>query len=320
MKTGYLAIFALAASAVGQQEGTISPCNALSCINPESQGVCAISNSPRVVGVGMAPDAVNVSSSSLSFTLVDGSPDGILASEPGYEFSTQTLYVGVPSELETGNQATGCALMMQYQAQTFNATEARNTTSCESTLPDSCRENLADVVRQFEYPAGGGQNSTANSSLSRCESLTQFVNANIRRQLSFCGFYSGFVNVTGGTILGPDLSSAPVQLQNDGCQPVIPQEYELHQVAEMRQILPTGGNGQEPAGGRSGVTPVLSVLYDADGEDPDVQLVCLRNYASDGEEMPDTLNKDEESSAVTTAPQMAGAAIAGLLGLATFMI
>ncbi|GKT49096.1 uncharacterized protein ColSpa_09277 [Colletotrichum spaethianum] len=324
MRSKYLTTAAFAASAAAQQEGTITSCEALSCINPESRGVCAIDDSPRVIGVGIAADVVNISSSSLSYTLVDGTADGILASEPGYQFSTQTLYVGVPSDFETSGQSAGCALMMQYQAQTFNMSETRNTTSCEGALSDSCQENLADVVRQFEYSSGRGQNSTTGSTLSRCESLAQFVNTNIHQQLSLCGLYAGFVNTTGGSIVGPDVSSSSIQLQNEGCQPVVPQEYELHHVAEMRQILPTGENNPGLAGGRSGVTPVLSVLYeDEDDRSPDVQLVCLRTYTSDGQEMPDTINNDEnrgESGATTSAPGTLSVAVAGLLGFAALMI
>ncbi|KAF6794950.1 hypothetical protein CSOJ01_13599, partial [Colletotrichum sojae] len=181
------------------------------------------------------------------------------------------------------------------------------TTSCPATIPDDCQKDVAELVGEFRYAGGGGQgNSTGDSnSLPRCQSLAQFLKTNIHSRLSFCGRHAGFFNVSGGPIAGVELSSSPVELQDEGCQPVTPETYELRQVADMRQILSKGGEGR--LGGRSGVTPVFTVLYDDDDEEgssPDVQFSCMRTFNVDGDEMPDRLNVDE-SGAVSATPGVA---------------
>ncbi|KAF6784168.1 hypothetical protein CSOJ01_15784 [Colletotrichum sojae] len=107
------------ATSVTAQDRDFASCSSLSCINPESWGVCSQGNSPRAYGVGMVSEAFNVSDEKLSLTLVDGAPDGNLASQEHYEFSTQRLFVGVSPNHNSSGGAAGCALMMQYQAQTF---------------------------------------------------------------------------------------------------------------------------------------------------------------------------------------------------------
>ncbi|TEA13614.1 hypothetical protein C8034_v004429 [Colletotrichum sidae] len=299
MKTSLLAAAALATSAAAQDR-EISSCSALSCLNPESQGVCASGNSSRSVGVGMASEALDVSDEKLSFTLVDGSPDGILATQEGYQFSTQTLYVG-------------------YKEQTFELPDdnAQNTTSCRSVLSDGSQNDIAGLVRRFRYAANGRSNGTGSVSPRRCQALAQFLNTNIHRELSFCARYAGLVNVTGGPISGEDLSPSPVRLQSQGCQPVVPESYELRRVAEMRQILPTGENGGQSLGGRSGVTPVFAVLYSDENDDsPELQFTCMRTFTSEGEEMPDRLNGDDTSGAVSTGY---GAAVAFVATLVSFV-
>ncbi|TDZ19261.1 hypothetical protein Cob_v007555 [Colletotrichum orbiculare MAFF 240422] len=269
MKTSLLAAAALATSAAAQDR-EISSCSALSCLNPESQGVCASGNSSRSVGVGMASEALDVSDEKLSLTLVDGSPDGILAIQEGYQFSTQTLYVGVPPNFDSSTQQAGCALMMQYQEQTFELSDdnTQNTTSCRSVLSDGCQNDIAGLVRQFRYAANGRSSGTGSVSPLRC-------------------------------------------------QAVVPESYELRRVAEMRQILPTGENGGQSLGGRSGVTPVFAVLYSDENDDsPEVQFTCMRTFTAEGEEMPDTLNGDDTSGAVSTGY---GAAVAFVATLVSFV-
>lgn len=70
------------------------------------------------IGVGIAANAVNASGTNLSFTLIDGlDENGFtgMASEE-YEFSDQQLFVGIDTD---NDYPSGCALMMQYQGQTF---------------------------------------------------------------------------------------------------------------------------------------------------------------------------------------------------------
>lgn len=312
MNTRLLAAIALATS-VAAHDREISSCSALSCINSESQGVCSSGNSSRFVGVGVVPEVLDVADEKLSLTLVDGSPDGILASQQGFQFSTQTLYVGVPANFNSSKQEAGCALMMQYQEQTFELSEdnTQNTTSCKSVISDGCQNNIATLVEQFRYTTNGQSNNTGSASLPRCESLAQFLNTNIHRELSFCDRFAGHINITAGPISGEDLSPSPVQLQNEGCQPVMPESYELRKVAEMRQILPTGDNSGQSLGGRSGVTPVFTVLYDDENDDsPEVQFTCMKTFTAEGEEMPDSLNGDDNKSGAVFTSHSATAAVA----------
>ncbi|TDZ38211.1 hypothetical protein C8035_v006801 [Colletotrichum spinosum] len=246
----------------------------------------------------MASEALDVSDEKLSLTLVDGSPDGILATQEGYQFSTQTLYVGVPPNFSSSTQQAGCALMI-------------------SVLSDGWQNDIAGLVRQFRYAANGRSNGTGSVSPLRCQALAQFLNTNIHRELSFCARYAGLVNVTGGPISGEDLSPSPVRLQSEGCQPVVPESYELRRVAEMRQILPTGENGGQSHGGRSGATPVFAVLYSDENDDsPEVQFTCMRTFTAEGEEMPDRLNGDDTSGAVSTGY---GAAVVFVATLVSFV-
>lgn len=317
MRRALLAGVVLNIASVAAQDTEVSSCSALSCINSENQGVCASGNSFRAVGVGMASEVLVISGEKLSFTLVDGSPDGVLASQEGYQFSTQTLYVGVPPNHNSSNERAVCALMLQHQAQTFGLPEdsARNTTSCRAVMPNSCQNEMTSLVERFQYTGSAQSNQTGGTSLPRCKSLAQFLNTNINRELSFCGRYTGFINITGGPISGADLSPSPVRLQSEGCQPVIPESYELRRVAEMRQILPTGEVSSRSSGGRSGVTPIFTVLYDEEGGSPIVQFTCMRTFNSDGEEMPDALNTDE-SGAVPKEPRAIAGIIACLLSFA----
>ncbi|KAF6823227.1 hypothetical protein CPLU01_11526 [Colletotrichum plurivorum] len=312
-------------ASVTAQDRDFASCSSLSCINPESRGVCSQGNSPRAYGVGIVSEAFNVSDEKLSLTLVDGAPDGILASQEDYEFSTQRLFVGVSPNHNSSSGAAGCALMMQYQAQTFELADDDDdqpiTTSCPATIPDDCQKDVAEQVGEFRFNGGGGQgNDTANSnSLPRCQSLAQFLKTNIHSRLSFCGRHAGFFNVSGGPIAGGDLSSSPVELQDEGCQPVLPESYELRQVADMRQILPKGEEGR--LGGRSGVTPVFTVIYDDDDEEgsrPNVQFSCMRTFNVDGDEMPDRLNVNE-SGAVSTTPGVVVAAAVSLVSFALLL-
>lgn len=235
------------------------------------------------------------------------------------------MYVGTPQALDAQDQPTGCALMAQYQGSTFSDTDkdiTSNTTGCGTIIPESCRKNLANMIQEFEF------NSTSQSG-GRCDALTQFVSTNIRRQLTFCNSWlAGFTNITGGAILGPGSASEVTRLQQDGCQPVLPEQRSLYKVAEMTQLLYAGeeellqpegddDDDQRPlmGAGRSGITPVVTVLYDESGsESPDVQFACMRTFAADGGALPDTLNYESSAEMRLTAPRsVLAAAVSGLL-------
>lgn len=194
--------------------------------------------------------------------------------------------------------------MAQYQGSTFPDIDndiMSNTTACGNIIPETCRRNLVDIIREFNFIGGNETDQQVN----QCEALTQYVSMNIRRELTFCTFWlAGFTNVTGGTIFGPDAAEEAAELQQDGCQPVLPEQRSLYKVAEMTQLLyagdeeslrPAGEDGDDTlprmAAGRSGITPVMTVLYGDDDDGPDVQFACMRTFAADGGgELPDTLN------------------------------
>lgn len=68
----------------------IQSCDALSCIDTNT-GVCQ-TGQQRAIGVGIAGEVIssNEKDQSLSLTLVDGNPSGVIGDSRGYQFSTQT--------------------------------------------------------------------------------------------------------------------------------------------------------------------------------------------------------------------------------------
>lgn len=280
----------------------ISSCQALSCSPPDGS-ICATGDTPGPeVGIGLASQAINSSSASLSFTLIDGLDEngftGIGSSE--YEFSDQQLFVGMPADADA--YPPGCVLMMQYQGQTlslepFGAADndddnrsgaSEGTTSCEGVLNPICRASIVDIIRGFD-----GDDST-----SQCDSLIEHVNTQLRVSSNSCGGEGGwiasFFNVTGGALPRSNSTTASAdRLGDDECRPVLPSSNNMFKVAEMRQLYfadPPDESSEflgRVFGGRTGWTPVMTVIYrdrdDGESSSPDVSFLCMETLARDGE-------------------------------------
>jgi hypothetical protein len=277
-------------------------------IDLNAEGVCK-ANRTRATGVGMAENAFGVNNTSLSLTLVDDGQEGGISS--GYQLSTQSLYLGVPSDFDVSEQPPACALMLQYQGQTFpNITGAYDlSTSCSDVFSGSCLDTLTEAVQAFERAGGNG----SEVSQSRCDLLASHLHAYLSQNVSFCGLWSSFLNITGGPMFGPNASTTSVELQESGGEAVYPGEYELHEVAKMTQLFRPGGDEfpdadfaeneklQSPirGDGRQGKTPIIGVFYRSEEDSmPEVEYSCMRTYSPEGRTLPNELNYPESSAAV----------------------
>ena len=67
--------------------------------------------------------------------------------------------------------------------------------------------------------------------------------------------------------------------------------------------------------GRTGVTPVLTVVYgDEEGSDPEVQYFCMETFTPDGGRLPQhSLSEDGTSAASSGFHRMGVVAIAGIV-------
>ncbi|KAH7368204.1 hypothetical protein B0T11DRAFT_337410 [Plectosphaerella cucumerina] len=296
----------IAATALAQSDDDQNPsveiasCQALECSPPEGS-ICSTGDLPGPpVGIGMASQAINSSSSSpLSFTLIDGLDEngftGIGSSE--YEYSDQQLFVGVDPNADS--YPSGCVLMMQYMGQTLpleplldddtRPGAAEGTTSCQGVVNSLCRDEIIEIIRDFDDSSSNGE--------IQCGRLVEHVNTELRGSTDACGgdggWISNFFNVTGGTLPRSNSSTASAErLGSDECRPVLPASNEMYKVAEMRQFF--FHDPPEDAasflgrlyGGRTGWTPVMTVVY-GDGEEgdesPDVSFLCMETFNSEGE-------------------------------------
>jgi hypothetical protein len=289
----------------------ISSCNELNTVDLNAGEVCK-GGQTRATGVGIAANAFTVNETSLSLTLVDDGQEGGVSS--GYQLSTQSLYFGVPSDVDVSEQPPACALMLQYQGQTFpNITGASdNTTSCSDIFSGTCLDTLTEAIQAFEF-AGGNASSNTGVSQTGCDLLASHVRAYLLPDVSFCGLWSSFLNVTGGPIFGPDASTTSVELQESGGEAVSPGDYGLHEAVKMTQLFRAGGDGfpdadsdgneelQSPVrgAGRQGSTPVVGVFYRSENDTmPEVEFACMRTFSPEGETLPNQLNYPESSAAV----------------------
>ncbi|TLD09819.1 hypothetical protein E2P81_ATG10222 [Venturia nashicola] len=291
----------------------ILSCSDLEQVQLDSGAVCE-EDQTRATGVGIAADVFTVGDTSLSLTLVDSGSDGAAGS--GYQSSTQMLYTGVPSDFDVSEQPPACALMLQYQGQTLpNMTgPSDNSTSCSDTFSDSCLDTMTEAIQAFEYSSsnntGGGSNQLPQA---RCDMLASHVREYLMPNLSFCGLWTSFVNITGGPMFGPNASSESSQPQESGGQHVSPDDYQLHTVVSMTQLFRPGGDEfpdadndasndlQEPVrgAGRQGTTPVVGVFYsNEDDTEPMVEFACMRTFTPTGEPLPNQLNFPDSSDAV----------------------
>ncbi|KAF6815475.1 hypothetical protein CPLU01_14124 [Colletotrichum plurivorum] len=282
---------------------SLSSCDALSC-SPSDRSICSTSDGPGPrSGVGIAAQVFNVSFASFYLTLTDGLVEngftGIGTKQ--YEYSDQQLFVGVDPDLNEADYPSGCALMMQYLGQTFPKQNVpgnrdtrpetiENTTSCDGALDRGCRYAIFEMIRAF--------NSSGSSwDHDRCARLSKHVNEQLRSKPTNCGKGGGtlianYINVTAGALPQPDSTAADDKgLTAGGCRQVLPERYELHKVAEVRQFYfqdPPSGGAEfygRVFGGRGGFTPVAAVVYSANNRsEPDVKFTCMQTFEPDGSE------------------------------------
>jgi hypothetical protein len=257
--------------------------------------------------VGIAANAVNTSSINLSYTLVTGldSPGFTGMGTFQYEYSDAQLFVGIDPNLDEDDYPSGCALMMQYNAQTFpletfedddtGQGQYENTTSCDGVIDVFCQASLASMIMDFKPTSSNTSTSTGD----RCTQLTSYINERLRTTDGDCGgegtWLAAFMNVTGGSLPSAPLSNTELSdgLGGEDCFPVLPQSYQLSKVAEMRHLYfgdpPTSDEDfyDNFNAGLAGWTPVVTVLYgdDQESEVPEngVQFSCLSTFQPDGE-------------------------------------
>ncbi|KAI6860599.1 hypothetical protein KC343_g4274 [Hortaea werneckii] len=301
----------------------IASCGALPCRNgTEQSNICHPMQTYTgfAYGVGMVSDALTLPGAdfNLSYTLVDGEGWGGLLDQPYYEFSSLGLYVGAPVDANLTNEAPACSLLFQYQGQTFSegSPYLENSTACPQLFrgvpgDNDCFDGLRETISAFDFSADG--NDSSYSSRTRCEALAQYVEFTAQQIRSdpnhlntVCSYFANLVSVTGGVISGPEASTDTAKpAGNDSdCQPVLPRNYDLHQVAYAREVLYKNSLAENEAylgpGGRSGYTPIVNVVY-SDGEDtdPEVSLLCMRTYNPDGGELPlSTLRYDNGGTGI----------------------
>ncbi|RDW70895.1 uncharacterized protein DSM5745_08406 [Aspergillus mulundensis] len=259
----------------------------------------------------MVANAVNTSAGNLPLTLIDGyGANGFTGYiYEGYEYSDQALFVGIDPGLGDDDYPSGCALMMQYQRQTFllqwtsseeeTGTENsnsnsrddsfQNTTSCTGLL-DLCSQSvIIEIIRSFRDDSNNTSNSTSGS---KSESGDRWQSS----------WIANFMNVTGGPLPDGNANNASDErLGNDQCSPVLPQsDWNLYKVADMRLFYFVNAPDDKSVnefyspvfGGRAGFTPVMTVLYTDGGQndnengtdaDPEVQFTCMKTFHRDGE-------------------------------------
>ncbi|KAI7157564.1 hypothetical protein KC349_g5509 [Hortaea werneckii] len=316
----------------------IASCGALPCRNGTKQSdICTPMqfDTDFVQGVGMVSNALALPGAdfNLSYTLIDGEGWGTFADQPYYDFSSLGLYVGAPVDANLTNEAPACSLLFQYQGQTFSegSSDLENTTACPQLFTGipgdhDCFDDLRETIQAFDFSADGSDSSY--SSRTRCEALAQYVEFTAQQIRSdpnnlntVCSYYADLVSVTGGVVSGPEVAtdSARPAGNDSNCQPVLLQDYELHQVAYSREVLYENSLAKnEPylgPGGRSGYTPIVNVVYsDGDDSDPEVSLLCMRTYTPDGGELPlSTLKYDNEGTRIRIWDSLAVVLCSGLI-------
>ncbi|KAI6891364.1 hypothetical protein KC318_g13842 [Hortaea werneckii] len=317
-----LSLLAMAASAAADLVLTnptvsINTCSDLdTCELTDTQSICQTDGYAKS-GVGIAPSIIDMSgngsaangNANLSLILIDNGLAGRWIWS--YQYSEKTLYIGAPPSVNLTEGPPGCAIMMQYQGQTFPENTfpegdedwgaAANNTLCPYSLSSNCLSlSLEDSLRTFNYSNNGDPEQ-----LPRCQALAQHVETTIRGGPSdplgrgFCGFISTLVTVYGGAISGPDVQTGAASIPNattedDGCRPVQPQSHTLHNVATAMQLLyldPYTGD-HTVMGGRTGFTPIVTVLYNDEDSDPDVQAFCMKLRSPEGNMLPSQSLKD----------------------------
>lgn len=263
-----LSLFTLALAA------DIKDCDTTTCPKRDAASdlVCQ-SDWATVRKVGMAENVLTLNDTKVSLTLVDGDPRGDISGTDKAMYHTQSLYLGTPADFDVTNQSTGCAIMLQYDFQTFATESSDNKTSCDSLFGASCTKQITSLIKGLK-PTGSGK--------QKCTNLQREVAISITSDRNLCGYYSALVNVTGGQILGTNASKA-IDIKTDECNLVLPTSYKLHHVADQELIVPK--EKAQNRGGRMGTTPIISVVYSGkDDENPDVQFSCMKVLGEDDQE------------------------------------
>lgn len=290
-----VALLATASSAL-QSDNIVNPslpirgCGNLTCAGTVDNSICGADGFPEF-GIGMVTDAIQLPTTNLSFTLIDGEELGRaqLVHNTYDWYSLRSLYVGAPTDTDLANAPTACVLTMQYEGATFPYDENSFIPSSNSTIcPDAGfdRASLKSVIQQFTYE------SSNSSSVSRCEALASFVEQSLNDKL-FLVYYGALINVLGGTVSGPGVNTTKAQIRydvqqptinSDACMPVLPQDFTLNTAATSAwQPLRNAPLSQKDTyGGRDGFTPVYSVVYGEDNATPDVTLYCMHLWTKNG--------------------------------------
>lgn len=334
LRATFAAVLAVVAHAQQDSENNntavdISSCSNLDTVDTGDLGVC-YARDKLAIGVGVAADVFTVNDTSLSLTLLDSG----LGVASGYETTTQRLYVGTSPDIDASEQPPACALMLQYQGQTFpNITgPSDNTTSCSDIFSGACLDALTKAIQAFEF-AGGNASSSTGVSQTRCDLLAHHVRAYLLPEVSYCGLWSSFLNVTAGPIFGPDASTDPVKLQPTGGEVVLPEDYQLHKVVSMAQLVRPGGDEFPDAdseanedllepirgAGRQGKTPVMGVFYSSEEDTrPQVEFACMRTFSPMGETLPNTQYYPESGAAASSGAGYAAVMVVGAAFLHMF--
>ncbi|KAI6890919.1 hypothetical protein KC318_g14208 [Hortaea werneckii] len=335
-----LTLLAMAASAAAQipvsnPNVTVRTCSDLDTCNlTGTQGVCqedkvdSRTDWGAINGIGIVPNAVDfggnasaaADNTNLSLTLIDNVVEGEYVVQD-YN-NPKTLYVGSPPSVNLTEGPPGCALLMQYQGQTFPPLDipfsaydwTENHTSCPLDLSSECfSDRLESGLRTFNY---SGEDTER---LPRCKALAQYVETNIQcgdggdRIEPFCAYSSPLISVFGGAFSGPDVSTETASILNtteedNACRPVQPQSHTLHGVLTANQVLFSNHSTTADLsmlGGRTGYTPIITVLFGDRDSDPDVQAFCMKLRSPKGNILPSQTRNG-------TSPWESGGGAAGL--------
>lgn len=315
----------------------LSTCESLTC-SPSNNSVCTPNLPGAPIGVGIAPQVLDVSSTNLSLTLIDGLEErGFTAHGiPAYEFTDLQLFIGVDPNLADDDYPSGCALMMQYQGQTFpgfgdddeedheDDTDRSRSTSCQGVIDVLCQAEIHNIVQSFTNASSSSSENDPQT--DHCTQLTRHINTRMREDTLMCGghYISALINVTGGALPTPESQTATHEaLGEESCRPMLPQDFQMYSVARMRQFYfadPPESDFLEPLfGGRAGATPVFTVVYGGDdGTEPEVRFVCMKTYQAGGEPQPDPF---EGAAPVVITPKGAAmSVVAAAMGFAVMMM
>ena len=120
-----------------------------------------------------------------------------------HEYSDQQLFVGVDPKLSDKDYPSGCALMMQYNGQTFpeqvyigsadddgaRSGTYKNKTSCDGVLDVVCQKAIFETIQGFDTSDDDADDSDSDSDSDsdKCPRLAQHLNNAFQADKSDCG-------------------------------------------------------------------------------------------------------------------------------------